>query len=152
MFSSTSAVTALRLDHIHWFQYGASTTGGICEPITIPMCGRLSYNMTISPNLLGHSSQREAVTKMSFFNSMVQTVCSADIRLFLCRVYAPQCVAGEVQWPCRNFCERAKQGCEPIMNTFGVSWPTELQCDRFPQQMCISVSIFMKCFTVCSLC
>ncbi|XP_040901254.1 uncharacterized protein LOC121186553 isoform X1 [Toxotes jaculatrix] len=118
--------------------FGVSSSGGICEPITIPMCQGLSYNQTIVPNLLGHTSQREAVMKMSFFNSMVQTVCSVDIRLFLCRVYAPQCVAGEVQQPCRSFCERARQGCESLMTSFGVSWPDELQCNSFPEEMCLS--------------
>ncbi|TDH11279.1 hypothetical protein EPR50_G00059200 [Perca flavescens] len=118
--------------------YGVGSSGGFCEPITIPMCQGLSYNQTITPNLLGHTSQRDAVVKMSFFNSMVQTMCSVDIRLFVCTVYAPQCVAGEVQRPCRSFCERARQGCEGLMNSFGLSWPDELQCNLFPEEMCIS--------------
>ncbi|KAA8579067.1 hypothetical protein FQN60_018808 [Etheostoma spectabile] len=118
--------------------YGVGSSGGFCEPITIPMCQGLSYNQTITPNLLGHTSQRDAVMKMSFFNSMVQTMCSVDIRLFVCTVYAPRCVAGEVQRPCRSFCERAKQGCEGLMNSFGLSWPDELQCNLFPEEMCIS--------------
>ncbi|XP_039973440.1 uncharacterized protein LOC120784070 [Xiphias gladius] len=118
--------------------YGVSNSGGICEPISIPMCQGLSYNQTITPNLLGHTSQREAAMKMSFFNSIVQAVCSVDIRLFLCRVYAPQCVAGEVQRPCRSFCEKAKQGCDGLMTSFGVYWPDELQCNSFPEERCIS--------------
>ncbi|XP_074509017.1 uncharacterized protein LOC141778565 isoform X2 [Sebastes fasciatus] len=120
--------------------YGVGSSGGVCEPITIPMCQGLSYNQTITPNLLGHPSQREAVAKMSFFNAMVQTMCSVDIRLFVCMVYAPQCVAGEVQRPCRSFCERAKRGCEGLMTSFGVSWPNELRCDSFPEEMCVTVS------------
>lgn len=121
-------------------QYGVGSSGGICEPITIPICQDLSYNQTITPNLLGHTSQREAVMKMSFFNSIVQTVCSVDIRLFVCMVYAPKCVEGEVQRPCRSFCERAKQGCEGLMRNYGVSWPEELQCDSFPDEGCLTVS------------
>lgn len=121
-------------------QYGVSSSGGVCEPITIPMCQGLSYNQTLIPNLLGHTSQREAFTKMSFFNSMVQTVCSVDIRVFLCRVYAPQCEAGQAQWPCRSFCEKARRDCEGLMSNFGISWPEELQCSSFPEEMCISVS------------
>lgn len=121
-------------------QYGVSSTGGICEPITIPMCQGLSYNQTIVPNLLGHTSQREAASKMSFFNSLVETVCSADIRVFLCRVYTPECVAGQVQRPCRSFCEKAKKDCEGMMAVFGISWPYELQCNTFPEEMCVSVS------------
>ncbi|XP_030013329.1 uncharacterized protein LOC115435202 isoform X2 [Sphaeramia orbicularis] len=119
-------------------QYGVGSSGGLCKPITIPMCQDLSYNMTIVPNLLGHTSQREAAVRMSFFNSIVQTVCSVDIRLFLCMVYAPKCVLGEVQRPCRSFCEKAKQGCESHMNNFGVSWPVELRCESFPTERCIT--------------
>ncbi|XP_028282342.1 atrial natriuretic peptide-converting enzyme-like [Parambassis ranga] len=118
--------------------YGVSSSGGICEPISIPLCQDLSYNQTIFPNLLGHTSQREAVMKMSFFNSIAQTVCSVDIRMFLCRVYAPECVAGQVQRPCRSFCEKARRGCEGLMSSFGVSWPEELQCNSFPEEMCVS--------------
>ncbi|KAK5861689.1 hypothetical protein PBY51_017146 [Eleginops maclovinus] len=118
--------------------YGVGSSGGVCEAITIPMCQGLSYNQTISPNLLGHTSQREAVAKMSFFNAMVQTMCPVDLRLFVCMVYAPKCLAGEAQRPCRSFCERAKQGCEGTMSSFGVSWPNDLQCSRFPEQMCVS--------------
>ncbi|XP_069034604.1 atrial natriuretic peptide-converting enzyme-like [Embiotoca jacksoni] len=118
--------------------YGVSSSGGLCEPITIPMCQGLSYNQTIVPNLLGHTSQRDAFMKMSFFNSMVTAVCSVDIRLFLCRVYIPQCVAGQVQQPCRSFCEKAKRGCEGLMANFGVSWPDELRCNSFPEEMCVS--------------
>uniref|UniRef100_A0AAQ4QJE1 FZ domain-containing protein n=1 Tax=Gasterosteus aculeatus aculeatus TaxID=481459 RepID=A0AAQ4QJE1_GASAC len=56
--------------------YGVGRGGGVCEPITIPMCQGLAYNQTVTPNLLGHTSQREAVVKMSFFNAMVQSMCS----------------------------------------------------------------------------
>lgn len=122
------------------FQYGVGSGGGICEPITIPMCQGLSYNQTMSPNLLGHASQREAVAKMSFFNAMVQTMCTVDIRLFVCAVYVPPCLVGEVQRPCRSFCERARRGCGAFMASFDVSWPAELQCDSFPVDKCVSVS------------
>lgn len=123
-----------------WFQYGMGTNGKMCDPITIPMCQGLPYNLTISPNLLGHLNQREAMVKMSFFNTIVQTVCSGDIRLLLCMVYAPQCVDGVMQRPCRALCERAKQGCEGLMANYGVSWPEELRCDLFPEDTCATVS------------
>ncbi|KAG7218388.1 hypothetical protein INR49_020421 [Caranx melampygus] len=77
-------------------QFGVSSSGGICEPITIPMCHGLSYNETIMPNLLGHTSQREAVVKMSFLNSVVKTVCSTDIRLFLCRMLSVENVLAKL--------------------------------------------------------
>ncbi|XP_071401879.1 uncharacterized protein [Centroberyx affinis] len=118
--------------------FGVSSSGAMCEPITIPMCDGLSYNMTVMPNLLGHPNQREAAIKMSFLDSLVKSVCSVDIRFFLCLVYAPRCVGGEVQRPCRSLCERAKQGCETLMNNFGIYWPEALRCDSFPEQMCVT--------------
>lgn len=116
------------------------TNGEMCDPITIPMCQGLPYNLTISPNLLGHRNQKEAMVKMSFFNTIVQTVCSGDIRLLLCMVYAPQCVDGVMQRPCRALCERAKQGCEGLLANYGVSWPKELRCDLFPEDTYATVS------------
>lgn len=123
-----------------WFQYGMGTNGEMCDPITIPMCQGLPYNLTISPNLLGHRNQKEAMVKMSFYNTIDQTVCSGDIRLLLCMVYAPQCVDGVMQQPCRALCERAKQGCEGLMASIGISWPEELRCDLFPEDTCATVS------------
>lgn len=123
-----------------FLQYGMSSSGGVCEPITIPMCQGLSYNQTTVPNLMGHTSQREAVLKMAFFNSIVQAACPADTQVFLCRVYAPQCVEGQVQQPCRSLCEKAKRDCEGLIVNFGLSWPDELQCHLYPEENCISVS------------
>ncbi|KAM4601307.1 uncharacterized protein ACJ7VT_021078 [Polymixia lowei] len=117
--------------------FGVSTTGGMCQPITVPMCEGISYNHTIMPNLLGHQSQRDAAIKMSFFDSLVKSVCSVDIRYFSCLVYVPQCVGGEMQRPCRSLCERAKHDCETLMNNFGISWPEELRCDSFPEETCV---------------
>lgn len=121
-------------------QYGMGTSGLMCEPITIPVCQGLSYSQTITPNLLGHTSQREAMMKMSFFNAIVKTVCSEDIRLFLCMVYAPPCKEGGMQRPCRALCERSKRGCEGLMASYGLSWPDELRCDSFPEDTCATVS------------
>uniref|UniRef100_A0A667Y2P6 FZ domain-containing protein n=1 Tax=Myripristis murdjan TaxID=586833 RepID=A0A667Y2P6_9TELE len=100
----------------------------------------LSYNQTKMPNLLGQQSQRDAAIKMSFFNSLVQSVCRVDIRYFLCLVYAPRCVEGEQQKPCKSLCEKSKRGCEGLMSNFGIQWPEELNCDSFPEDMCVTVS------------
>lgn len=117
--------------------FGVGSGGGICQPIMVPMCQGLPYTETIFPNLLGHSSQREAAIQMSFFNSIVQTFCAVDIRLFLCTVYAPKCVRGEVQRPCRSFCQRAKEACGGLMERVNVPWPQELRCESFPTENCI---------------
>nr|XP_057909021.1 atrial natriuretic peptide-converting enzyme-like isoform X2 [Doryrhamphus excisus] len=119
-------------------QHYAVASGGTCEPLTIQMCQGLSYNQTITPNLLGHTSQREAALKMSFFNVIIQDACSADIRPFLCMAYAPQCVAGQMRRPCKSFCKKAQKSCEGPMSRYGISWPAELNCEAFPQDTCIT--------------
>ena len=48
-----------------------------CEPITqIPLCVNMRYNDTRMPNLLGHTSQREASTAVHVFLPLVQSKCS----------------------------------------------------------------------------
>lgn len=34
--------------------------GGKCERIKLPLCQDLGYNWTVMPNLLGHTTQKEA--------------------------------------------------------------------------------------------
>ncbi|XP_061771405.1 atrial natriuretic peptide-converting enzyme-like isoform X2 [Nerophis ophidion] len=122
-------------------QHHTVATAGTCEPLTIQMCQGLSYNQTIMPNHLGHASQREAALRMSFFNLMVQTACSANIRRFLCMAYAPQCMAGRMWRPCKSFCHKAHSDCEGAMSRFGISWPAELNCEAFPRDMCVADDI-----------
>lgn len=35
-----------------------------CEPITVPRCMKMAYNMTFFPNLMGHYDQGKAAVKM----------------------------------------------------------------------------------------
>jgi len=81
---------------------------------------------------------------------------------YLCAVFAPICPAGfrldavggfdrlvpllasddeGTIPPCKAVCETARQGCEPVMRQYNVSWPGELDCARWPTQdrgVCIS--------------
>jgi len=80
---------------------------------------------------------------------------------YLCAVFAPICPTGfqlndvggsrrgtpsaavdeERIPPCRAVCETARAGCEPVMHRYNVSWPSELDCSRWPTQdrgVCIS--------------
>ncbi|XP_061675598.1 atrial natriuretic peptide-converting enzyme-like [Syngnathoides biaculeatus] len=118
--------------------FGMGEDGAMCEPLTIPLCQDMSYNQTLMPNQLGHASQRDAAIKMSFFHSIAQTACSADIRPFLCAAYAPRCSYGQVRRPCRSFCQKARDSCEARLGHYGVSWPQELHCDAFPRDGCVT--------------
>uniref|UniRef100_A0A3Q3BLU1 Frizzled-3 n=1 Tax=Kryptolebias marmoratus TaxID=37003 RepID=A0A3Q3BLU1_KRYMA len=104
-----------------------------CEPIRLRMCQDLPYNTTFMPNLLNHYDQQTAALAMEPFHPMVNLVCSADLRMFLCAVYAPVCTEyGRMSMPCRSICQRAKDECHKLMEIFGVAWPDDMECSRFP--------------------
>ena len=134
----------------------------ICEPIRIPMCHWLPYNLTRMPNLLFHSAQRNAQLVIEQYQPLVETNCSEDLLFFLCAMFAPMCPMSfrqDVIPPCRGVCVRARQGCEPILKQYNVSWPKGLDCDQLPlydRGVCISpesivaTSHFGKWFTLSS--
>ncbi|XP_004859263.1 frizzled-2 [Heterocephalus glaber] len=115
---------------------------GFCQPISIPLCTDIAYNQTILPNLLGHTSQEDAGLEVHQFYPLVKVQCSPELRFFLCAMYAPVCtVLEQAIPPCRAICERARQGCEALMNKFGFQWPERLRCELFPrhgaEQLCV---------------
>uniref|UniRef100_A0AAY4AEJ0 Frizzled-3 n=1 Tax=Denticeps clupeoides TaxID=299321 RepID=A0AAY4AEJ0_9TELE len=104
-----------------------------CEPIGLRMCQDLPYNHTFMPNLLNHYDQQTAALAMEPFHPMVNLQCSPDLRPFLCALYAPVCTEyGRVALPCRRLCLHAKLDCQKLMDMFGVTWPDEMECSRFP--------------------
>ncbi|MCJ8730014.1 hypothetical protein PDJAM_G00113180 [Pangasius djambal] len=106
---------------------------GFCQPISIPLCTDIQYNQTIMPNLLGHTNQEDAGLEVHQFYPLVKVQCSPDLKFFLCSMYAPVCtVLEQAIPPCRSLCERARQGCEALMNKFGFQWPERLRCENFP--------------------
>ncbi|XP_030265065.1 LOW QUALITY PROTEIN: frizzled-7-like [Sparus aurata] len=106
---------------------------GFCQTISIPLCTDIAYNQTIMPNLLGHTNQEDAGLEVHQFYPLVKVQCSVDLKFFLCSMYAPVCtVLEQAIPPCRSLCERARQGCEALMNKFGFQWPERLRCENFP--------------------
>uniref|UniRef100_A0A8C5DVL3 FZ domain-containing protein n=1 Tax=Gouania willdenowi TaxID=441366 RepID=A0A8C5DVL3_GOUWI len=106
---------------------------GVCQPVSIPLCTDIAYSQIIMPNLLGHMNQEDARLEMQQFDPLVKAQCSADLKFFLCSIYAPVCtVLEQAIPPCRSLCERARQGCEAQMNKTGFQWPEQLHCEAFP--------------------
>ncbi|XP_018124644.1 frizzled-1-like [Xenopus laevis] len=106
---------------------------GYCQPISIPLCTDIAYNQTIMPNLLGHTNQEDAGLEVHQFYPLVKVQCSPELKFFLCSIYAPVCtVLEQALPPCRSLCDRARQGCEALMNKFGFQWPESLRCEKFP--------------------
>jgi len=53
---------------------------GRCEPITIPLCKDIQYNMTIMPNLLNHRKQDDAGLEVHQFYPLVKVMaCSTSL-------------------------------------------------------------------------
>lgn len=85
------------------------------------------------PNLVGHTNQEDAGLEVHQFYPLVKVQCSPELKFFLCSMYAPVCTVLEKAIPpCRSICERAKHGCEALMNKFGFQWPERLRCENFP--------------------
>ncbi|KAJ8256726.1 hypothetical protein COCON_G00188780 [Conger conger] len=105
-----------------------------CEPVVIPMCQGIGYNMTRMPNLLRHENQNEAAIKLNEFAPLVEYGCDVHLRFFLCSLYAPMCtdkVSSSIP-ACRPMCEQARHRCSPIMEKFSFGWPDSLDCSRLP--------------------
>ncbi|RUS83066.1 hypothetical protein EGW08_009152 [Elysia chlorotica] len=108
-----------------------------CEPIEIPRCRAMPYNMTQMPNLVHHNTQQNARLVFQRFEELIDRRCSDVLLFLLCAIYVPICPVSLLQRdpipPCRDVCERAKQGCEPVMNAYNVSWSDAFfDCSRLP--------------------
>lgn len=128
-----------------------------CEEINIPMCrgkkfdtaincekhsthlffsiAGIGYNMTHFPNEMNHETQEEAGLEVHQFWPLVEIKCSPDLKFFLCSMYAPICIE-DYHKPlpvCRSVCERAREGCEPIMEQYSFKWPERMNCENLPK-------------------
>ncbi|CAN9498535.1 unnamed protein product [Ophioblennius macclurei] len=128
----------------------AAVRAASCEPVRIPLCRSMPWNMTKMPNHLHHSTQDNAVLAIEQFEGLLGTGCSADLLFFLCAMYAPICTIDfqhEPIKPCKAVCERAKAGCEPVMRRYNHSWPDNLACGELPlydRGVCISPEAIVK--------
>ncbi|KAL6100532.1 frzb [Pungitius sinensis] len=128
----------------------AAVRAASCESVRIPLCASMPWNMTKMPNHLHHSTQDNAVLAIEQYEGLLGTACSPDLLFFLCAMYAPICTIDfqhEPIKPCKAVCERAKQGCEPVMKRYNHSWPDSLACSELPlydRGVCISPEAIVK--------
>lgn len=111
-----------------------SASNARCEEITIPMCRGIGYNLTSMPNELNHDTQEEAGLEVHQFWPLVEIRCSRDLKFFLCSMYAPICIEDYLKPlpACRSVCERARDGCSPLMQQYGFQWPERMACEKLP--------------------
>lgn len=123
------------LGHVIFLGILFANPASACETINIPMCQAMQYNMTRMPNLLHHSTQLNAMLAIEQYQILVDQNCSDVLLFFLCAMYVPICTM-EFQLdaipPCKGVCEKARQGCEPLMLRHNTSWPSHLSCDGLP--------------------
>lgn len=100
-------------------------------------CASMPWNMTIYPNLLGHTRAEDADYELALYVPLFNIHCSKSLKYFLCSAYTPICsplpTLSAVK-PCRNLCEEARRGCESIMKRFGYSWSAQLRCSQYPTE------------------
>ncbi|XP_066506748.1 secreted frizzled-related protein 1b [Hoplias malabaricus] len=132
-----------------------------CVPIPedLRLCYNVGYKNMLLPNLLEHESLAEVRQQASSWVPLMHKRCHVGTQMFLCSLFAPVCLEGPVK-PCRALCEAVRQGCEPVMEAYGFSWPSILHCDKFPQEdPCIPFNITnmeetpgTDALTVCPVC
>lgn len=90
-----------------------------CSPITSTFCQDIEYNVTMFPNMFGHTSQEDATYIVNQFFPLVKVKCSKTLKLFICSLYFPVCNKyNTLLKPCRSLCIENRKGCEPLMRKF----------------------------------
>lgn len=114
--------------------------------IEIPECQGAFYNFTGLPNLVGQESQVDARHQLQTFKPLITYKCSSHLRFFLCSVYAPMCDVNthHLVGPCRPLCERVRKRCSPVLRIFDFSWPSNLNCSRFPERNTVGGTMCME--------
>lgn len=105
---------------------------GKCESLALSTCSGLHYSTTWVPNYFQHQTQDEATLEIRKYNPIIQTNCSAELTLFLCSLYAPNCIPYAHNVPCKELCSRVKKQCVPRMRELGIKWP--VSCSKFPRK------------------
>lgn len=109
-------------------------------PEDMPLCSGIDYSKMRLPNLLDHDTLKEAQQQAGYWVPLLNLQCHPNTQLFLCSLFTPVCLESPIP-PCRSLCEAVRLGCESRMQTYSFPWPDMLNCDNFPldNDMCITV-------------
>ena len=109
-----------------------------CENITqIEFCSQIGYSTASFPNYRDQATQIAASSELENFRVLAESVCSNAVVHFLCSVYAPFCDPVRPEFrvpPCRELCEYVREGCEPVVTQFQLTWPPRLECSLYPMR------------------
>lgn len=108
-----------------------------CQPFAVPYCNSLGegYNMTIFPNQRGFGFN-ESRKEFNDFMSLMESGCSAKVRMLFCFFYFPFCAMvpyrGQTKpkpfLPCRETCQEVRSNCQMLLGNY--SWPDWLDCSK----------------------
>ncbi|XP_033119087.1 frizzled-1-like, partial [Anneissia japonica] len=135
-FGWPESLNCSSLSNENCFDAGFSTEiqnpDGSCEDIILPMCLNMSYSQTSLPNVLGHTSQFDALT--AIIDNVILVGCSPTMLPFLCSVYTPMCTADGSAKPCRSLCQQTMYECQQLLTLLNIKWPEELECSQFTDE------------------
>ncbi|XP_061083586.1 secreted frizzled-related protein 5-like [Conger conger] len=143
--SSAAAAAAEEYDYYSWqsdnFHNGrfyAKQPQCVDIPGDLRLCHAVGYKRMRLPNLLEHETMPEVRQQAGSWVPLLAKRCHGDTQVFLCSLFAPVCLDRPI-YPCRSLCEAVRDGCAPVMETYGFPWPDMLQCDKFPvdNDLCI---------------
>ncbi|XP_018606742.1 frizzled-7-like isoform X2 [Scleropages formosus] len=132
-----SAISLLvLLGSVHRVDGKRHVSGGSCQPLTVTVCQAFGYKETLVPNALHRGSQSDADREIGEYTFPITLGCSPYLKFFLCSFYLPECSEGQTLLPCRSLCEKARSGCESLLNKHGHEWPKAFACQSFPEESC----------------
>lgn len=123
-----------------------------CQPIRVPLCKSLPYNMTRLPNLLYHITQEKVLSNVDSIEirALINTSCSDALVFLLCVYHLPICTKAfhNPIPPCRSVCNKVKRECTPTLRLFNHDWPSDIvQCDKLPtyeKGVCVKPESFVS--------
>ncbi|KAJ3610186.1 hypothetical protein NHX12_022280 [Muraenolepis orangiensis] len=98
-------------------------------PADLRLCHAVGYEKMRLPNLLEHETMPEVRQQAGSWVPLLAKRCHADTQVFLCSLFAPVCLDRPI-YPCRSLCEAVRDGCAPVMETYGFPWPAMLTCSK----------------------
>ncbi|MED6277171.1 hypothetical protein CHARACLAT_010617 [Characodon lateralis] len=107
-----------------------------CTDILLSYCDDMPYTSTMFPNILGHTTHKDAETGVEYLlisvvESLLGGQCNPEIRMLGCSVLVPRCEGNKVLRPCRSSCEAVHKKCSHAFERIEMAWPYFLDCDRF---------------------
>ncbi|XP_065916851.1 uncharacterized protein [Dysidea avara] len=116
-----------------------------------PVCSSFhSQYRTYFPNDK-FTSQDLAKDHFDSFKPALDSNCSKNLKPFLCTSHYPICVETPTSsgtstqsiFHCKQICEEVRNSCEPELLKNNFQWPELLNCDSFPDELCLNSTSFL---------